>query len=676
MAAKTKAETPRANGAEPQSRRREISGVVMLAFGLFAGLSMASMQIGGHQMMGPGGTATASGLYGLVGVAAYLFIAGLLVMAVRCFRGRRFVDGAREALGGVIMLASAAVLLHLPFTGVEVTQHGPGGLLGQWMGEVSASFIGVVGAALAASTTLVVSLLLVTEISTHEVAVVLGWALRHAARGTLAGLRGAWRVARAAFPEKDDAERADAERAEARARSLDIKVIAAERRAVARDAELEEMDEGFAGRAAEDGIPAFADDQRSEGVRLGEARVVRTAARNAVDEERASMAGIFAEMAAVERVAEADEEDEHEDVEEVREEKLVAAPPKADRPFVAMHNVPQASDAEPADTEEMAAVAPPANGPIIVEAAPVVADRGAAMLAKPRPAAADGPGFIKLTSGAYQLPGTEMLEYLPPQAHDTDKQALYDMAERLEQAMSNYGVRGKVKEIHMGPVVTMYEFAPAPGTRTGKIQNLEKDLAMALEAQAVRIVAPIPGKAVVGVEVPNKTREMVYLKEILQDECFTGSTSKLQVALGKDIKGAPVSVNLSKMPHLLVAGTTGSGKSVAVNGMITSILYNASPEDVRFIMVDPKMLELSIYEGIPHLLLPVVTDPKKANLALRWAVDEMERRYELLAKTGVRDIASYNSKLEALLKGESDKKAASVAAKKVRVVIASADGTE
>jgi S-DNA-T family DNA segregation ATPase FtsK/SpoIIIE len=237
--------------------------------------------------------------------------------------------------------------------------------------------------------------------------------------------------------------------------------------------------------------------------------------------------------------------------------------------------------------------------------------------------------------------------YKPPQGGETDKQALYDMAERLEQAMSNYGVRGKVKEIHMGPVVTMFEFAPAPGTRTGKIANLEKDLAMALEAQAVRIVAPIPGKAVVGVEVPNKTRETVYLREILEDECFTHAGSKLQVGLGKDIKGAPVSVNLSKMPHLLVAGTTGSGKSVAINGMIVSLLYNASPEDVRFIMVDPKMLELSIYEGIPHLLLPVVTDPKKANLALRWAVDEMERRYELLAKAGVRDIASYNAKLEA-----------------------------
>jgi S-DNA-T family DNA segregation ATPase FtsK/SpoIIIE len=333
-----------------------------------------------------------------------------------------------------------------------------------------------------------------------------------------------------------------------------------------------------------------------------------------------------------------------------------------------------------------------AAGPIIVEPAwrtrlreREQASKDAAKEAIARKAeAADGPSFIKLKDGAYQLPNTELLEYLPPQGNDTDKQALYEMAERLEQAMSNYGVRGKVKEIHMGPVVTMFEFAPAPGTRTGKIANLEKDLAMALEAQAVRIVAPIPGKAVVGVEVPNKTREMVYLREILEDDCFTKANSKLQVALGKDIKGAPVSVNLAKMPHLLVAGTTGSGKSVAVNGMIASLLYNATPEEVRFIMVDPKMLELSIYEGIPHLLLPVVTDPKKANLALRWAVDEMERRYELLAKAGVRDITSYNMKLEAELAKTSEKRAALAAPaaaaasgkKKLKVTVTGPDGKD
>jgi len=324
-------------------------------------------------------------------------------------------------------------------------------------------------------------------------------------------------------------------------------------------------------------------------------------------------------------------------------------------------------------------------GPIIVEPAFRARQRreeeAAAAAAEAEDAGDDGRGFIQLSDGAFALPATGMLEYKAPEGTLTDKQALYEMAERLEQAMANYGVRGKVKEIHMGPVVTMFEFAPAPGTRTGKIAQLENDLAMALEAQAVRIVAPIPGKAVVGVEVPNKKRETVYLKEILEDDCFTRAASKLQVGLGKDIKGAPVSVNLSKMPHLLVAGTTGSGKSVAVNSMITSVLFNASPEEVRFIMVDPKMLELSIYEGIPHLLLPVVTDPKKANLALRWAVEEMERRYELLATSGVRDIASYNARIELAAR----KDAAPVAAlaeslskqqRRLKVVMAGDDGVE
>jgi S-DNA-T family DNA segregation ATPase FtsK/SpoIIIE len=192
----------------------------------------------------------------------------------------------------------------------------------------------------------------------------------------------------------------------------------------------------------------------------------------------------------------------------------------------------------------------------------------------------------------------------------------------------------------------MYEFAPAAGTRLNKIVNLSDDLAMSLEAMKVRIVAPIPGKAAVGIEVPNKKSEMVYLKEIIADESFRDEKMRLPMSLGKDIEGAPSSVDLAKMPHLMVAGTTGSGKSVSVNSMITSLLYSRTPEEVRMIMIDPKMLELSIYEGIPHLLLPVVTDPKKANLALRWAVDEMERRYGLLAKMGVRDIRSYNAKIE------------------------------
>jgi S-DNA-T family DNA segregation ATPase FtsK/SpoIIIE len=634
-ATKTTAPSDSAPKGNRETRRREISGILLLASGLFAGMSLVSLHVGGEPIMGPAGGAIASGLYSLLGLGAYLFIAAMGVVAVRCFRARRLVEGLREGGGALLLLGAVAVLLYLPFADSDLGHHGPGGLFGQWLGEVAASFIGAVGAALAATTMLVVGILLVTEISLQEAMVVVAWAARHARRGVVIGAVAAWRTARAAFPRKDEREdRRDEREPEAPADESEIAIV----EPVRASAEAEPEPEA---------IPAPALPQESEGIRIGSARKVT----DEVDEERAAMAAIVAEVAAVERVA--PEEPEADAVGDTEPE--MASPP-----------------------------VPPPDAPIIVESASLARMREEALAVESSREVAEADdrtpeekkGFIKLSDGAFQLPKTDLLEYIPPPAHDTDKQQLYDMAERLEQAMSNYGVRGKVKEIHMGPVVTMYEFAPAPGTRTGKIANLEKDLAMALEAQAVRIVAPIPGKAVVGVEVPNLARETVYLKEILQDACFTGASSKLQVALGKDIKGAAVSVNLAKMPHLLVAGTTGSGKSVAVNGMITSLLYNASPEEVRFIMVDPKMLELSIYEGIPHLLLPVVTDPKKANLALRWAVDEMERRYELLAKTGVRDIASYNAKVDASGEKAEAPEAPEKRQKKIRVVLAGPDGTE
>ncbi|WP_194866446.1 DNA translocase FtsK 4TM domain-containing protein [Myxococcus sp. CA005] len=221
-----------------------------------------------------------------------------------------------------------------------------------------------------------------------------------------------------------------------------------------------------------------------------------------------------------------------------------------------------------------------------------------------------------------------------------------EKAEKLRAKLADFGIVGEVVEIRPGPVVTMYEFLPGPGIKVSKIAALADDLAMAMEAMRVRIVAPIPGKGVVGIEVPNRDRETVYLKEIAEQDAFNKGASKLTMCVGKDIEGMPYVLDLAKAPHLLIAGTTGSGKSVAVNSMIMSILLKATPEEVRFIMVDPKMLELSVYEGIPHLLLPVVTDPKKAALALRWAVEEMERRYQMLSEAGVRNIAGFNKLVE------------------------------
>jgi len=221
---------------------------------------------------------------------------------------------------------------------------------------------------------------------------------------------------------------------------------------------------------------------------------------------------------------------------------------------------------------------------------------------------------------------------------------LRDDADILIQKLNDFGVKGRIVEISPGPVVTRYEFEPAPGIKLNKIVGLSDDLALALKAMSIRI-APIPGKSVIGIELPNKKRKEVSFRDIVSREEFTGAKSKLTLGLGKDIAGGTVINDLSRMPHLLVAGTTGSGKSVFVNTVICSILYNCTPDDVRFLMIDPKRLELFPYDGIPHLLHPVVVDPKKAAVALSWAVQEMERRYKTIAASGTRNIVQYNKKI-------------------------------
>lgn len=255
---------------------------------------------------------------------------------------------------------------------------------------------------------------------------------------------------------------------------------------------------------------------------------------------------------------------------------------------------------------------------------------------------------------AFILPSLSLLDYIPPKDSVINRDELHSNADKLSSKLRDYNIEGSVVEIHPGPVVTMYEFQPASGVKIRDIINRAEDLAMALKAISIRIVAPIPGKDVVGIELPNNVREMVYLKEILASDGFRKNRSKLTIALGKDIFGNPVSADLCSMPHLLLAGTTGSGKSVAIHSIILSLLFNVTPSDVRIILVDPKVVELQEYEGIPHLLLPVVYDPKHATLALRWAVQEMERRYELLGNLGVRNIFSYNQKIEKINGGNGN----------------------
>jgi S-DNA-T family DNA segregation ATPase FtsK/SpoIIIE len=252
----------------------------------------------------------------------------------------------------------------------------------------------------------------------------------------------------------------------------------------------------------------------------------------------------------------------------------------------------------------------------------------------------------KRVAQGFELPSTSLLTAPRTSQETVDSERLKQMAQTLENALREFKIDGHITGICPGPVVTMFEFEPAAGVKLSTISNLSNDVARIIRAQSVRIVAPIPGKGVVGFEVPNEYRETVYLREILEDSVFAQTRAKLPLAIGKDIEGNPIVADLAKMPHLLVAGSTGSGKSVAINAMVTSLLYRHSPRDLRLILVDPKMLELNVYEHIPHLLVPVVTNPAKAAAALKWAVDEMERRYYLLSQMRVRNIDSYNKALE------------------------------
>ncbi|OGE19081.1 MAG: hypothetical protein A3J42_09850 [Candidatus Dadabacteria bacterium RIFCSPHIGHO2_12_FULL_53_21] len=248
----------------------------------------------------------------------------------------------------------------------------------------------------------------------------------------------------------------------------------------------------------------------------------------------------------------------------------------------------------------------------------------------------------------YKLPPHDLLDPKMESAVEIDRDAVYQKARLIEEKLRDFGVSGKVTEIRPGPVITMFEYKPAPGIKINRIAALENDLAMGLSALSIRIIAPIPGKDVIGIEVPNAKRETVVLRELLEDVEFSKRKSMLTLALGKDISGLPFYMDLRKAPHLMIAGTTGSGKSVLLNAVITSMLYKASPYELKFIMIDPKMLELSVYEDIPHLLHPVVTEPKKAAAALRWAVEEMEKRYRILSEEGVRDIETHNKNVEKL----------------------------
>ncbi|MFH1139613.1 MAG: DNA translocase FtsK 4TM domain-containing protein [Pseudomonadota bacterium] len=253
--------------------------------------------------------------------------------------------------------------------------------------------------------------------------------------------------------------------------------------------------------------------------------------------------------------------------------------------------------------------------------------------------------FPVLEGGEYQLPSLDLLDEPQKSQGGMSRESLTANARLVEKKLSDFNVSGEVVEVSSGPVITMYEYRPSPGVKISKVAGLADDLAMNMRAAAIRIVAPLPGKAAIGIEIPNPTREYVYFKEVVSSPTFGDAPSLLTLVLGVDIMGVPVVADLQRMPHLLIAGATGSGKSVGLNAIIMSILFKAQPDQVKFLMIDPKRIELTLYKDLPHLIYPVVSDPSDATLALKWAVADMENRYRLLAEKGVRNIESYNRKI-------------------------------
>lgn len=246
----------------------------------------------------------------------------------------------------------------------------------------------------------------------------------------------------------------------------------------------------------------------------------------------------------------------------------------------------------------------------------------------------------------YTLPSLELLKDFEKKQDPYSKKEILNNAKKIEETMKNFGIDANIMQINKGPAITCYELQLAPGIKVSRVVNLSDDLALNLATSDIRVEAPIPGKAAVGIEVPNRIKDNVGLKEILQSDEYISLDSNIPLLLGKNISGKPIVSSIDKMPHLLIAGATGSGKSVCINTIIMSILFKAHPDEVKLLLIDPKVVELSIYNGIPHLLIPVVTEPRKAASALNWAVEEMERRYKLFAKNSVRDIKAFNEKFE------------------------------
>ena len=639
-----RAEAPEKERPKGHGPRREILAVACFALGLVLALALLTHDPeGGGNLIGRAGSWTAGGLFAFLGLSAFLVPVALLAGFVALVRPNAPRPGTVTTAAFVAIVLCGAMLLDLVAPELRPFGARPGGWLGGVLADGMQRLFDVVGSVILVAAAMAASLVLAIGLPFSRIALFVGATAKRISLAVAAFVqkqieqhRAEREAMRAELAELADRDEPDEDTSEEDALAEAALEAAEEDEKPKRKGRKKRDDATL--EADPDGrvIPLPALEEHKPTVVLPPAKKAQDEVPAAIEPPPAPEApgGIPPDPAwavgepIAPKLPSRKRKAEVEDAVTATDVAGFAADAPADAP------------AEPADLASL----PPAAVQALQKAGKLPVPTIELPKAPPKPKKdADSAFDLIKTEDGFTLPPMSLLDGRD-EAHQVpvDEQLLHATAEKLRQKLADFGIQGHVERIRPGPVVTMYEFAPAAGVKISKIASLSDDLAMALEALRVRIVAPIPGRGVVGIEVPNKKREIVYLKEIVEQDVFRKSASKLTMAIGKDIEGMPFAADLGKMPHLLMAGTTGSGKSVSVNSMIMSLLFKATPEEVRFIMVDPKMLELSIYEGIPHLLLPVVTDPKKAALALRWAVDEMERRYALLAENGVRDLASYN----------------------------------
>jgi S-DNA-T family DNA segregation ATPase FtsK/SpoIIIE len=602
------------NGLTHTERRHEFFGMVFILAAIITALSLVSFSTTDPVFLSPWrkssnlvglvGAYLANGLLSLLGVASFVLVAALLYAAAVAFSRGGVLFKTRKAVGYFLLMVLGTALCHILFREHELLGHAPGGLLGEYLGGLSLSLLSLVGSLVVMVIGIVLALIEVVGFSPTKVARWIGHGLLLAAlpAGRLLW-QGVGLTGRGLF---------------AAGRWLG-RIFIAEAQEFAASLRNPTFQPSLAEAAADNSIDGI--DPIDEPPIIAPYKKARLSS-NSKDFLAPPVSNPPNSIPPGQ---------------ERREPVVVMSEP----PFVSKLLPPseQANDPERIGKRSFKDIRRDHEPEIII---PHIEKKEESEQTKPPKEDHKEPQSYQ----DYRLPEIEFLHYEEQPQAVIEKDTLHEYARRLEEKLADYGVQGRVTKIMPGPVVTMYEYAPGPGIKVSRIAGLSNDLALALEAMSVRIVAPIPGRAVVGIEVSNKERQTVFAKEILGHALFQRSRSKLTMALGKSIEGAPYIADLNKMPHLLVAGATGTGKSVALNTMIVSILYRATPEDVRFIMVDPKVLELSLYEGIPHLLLPVVTDPRKAQAALYWAVNEMDRRIRILHGAGVRDLDSYNKKVE------------------------------